>query len=70
MKYLEELKSGECFTYKQQSFLLTCDFKKDNSKLCYSLQDGYAKWISSQEVVEPLGLYTLDKDNNIIPIKS
>lgn len=70
MKYLEELKPGDCFVSKGQNFLLTSDFKKDNSKLCYSLQDGYAKWIVSQEVVEPLGLYTLDKDNNIIPIKS
>ena len=70
MKYLEELKSGDCFVYKNQNFLLTSDFKKDNSKLCYSLNDGYAKWMSSQEIVEPLILYTLDKDNNIVAIQS
>ena len=70
MKYLEELKSGDCFVYKHQNFLLTSDFKKDNSKLCYSLNDGYAKWMSSQEIVEPLILYTLDKDNNIVAIQS
>lgn len=70
MKYLEELKNGDCFVYKNQNFLLTSDFKKDNSKLCYSLNDGYAKWMSSQEIVEPLILYTLDKDNNIVAIQS
>jgi hypothetical protein len=70
MKYLEELKSGDCFVYKEQNFLLTSDFKRDGSRLCYSLVSGYPKWLSGQDIVEPLSIYSLDKDNNIIPIKT
>ena len=70
MKYLEELNTGECFVYKEQNVLLTSDFKRDGSKLCYSLANGYAKWLNSQEIVEPLSIYSLDKDNNIVSIKS
>ena len=68
MKYLEELNAGECFVYKEQKFLLTSDFKRDGSRLCYSLVSGYPNWLSSQDIVEPLSIYFLDKDNNIIPI--
>jgi hypothetical protein len=70
MKYLEELQHGDCFiNNKNQKFILSSDFKNNGYKLCLSLQNGYPSWISSQEIVEPLALYSLDKDNNIIAIK-
>jgi hypothetical protein len=70
MKYLEELKPGDCFiNNKNQKFLLTSDYKNNNDRLCFSLNNGYPAWMNSQEVVEPLILYTIDQDSNIITIK-
>jgi len=70
MKYLEELQPGDCFTNnKDQKFLLTSDYKNNGSRLCFSLSNGYPSWISSQDIVEPLILYSLDKENNIVAIK-
>jgi hypothetical protein len=69
MKYVEELSSGDCFEYDSKKFLLTADFRKNGSRLAYSLTDGLSSWISSQSIVEILPIYYLDKENNIIPIK-
>lgn len=69
MKYLEELSHGESFTYENNIFLLTSDFKKDDTKLCYNLSSGFAKWIKSDAIVDICPIYTLNKENNIVPIK-
>lgn len=68
MKYLEELKPGDCFLYQNQLFLLTSDFKANGNKLSYSLITGFPVWLSSQNIVEQCPIYTLDKDNNTIPV--
>lgn len=69
MKYIEELNIGDTFTYKDQMFLLTSDYKSNGSRLCYSLVNGQPCWLTSQTIIEHNPIYILDKDNNIIPVK-
>jgi len=69
MKYAEELNSGDCFVYENVKYLLTSDFRKNGSRLAYSLSNGFPLWIQSNAIVENLQIYHLDKDNNIIAIK-
>jgi hypothetical protein len=69
MKYLEELVPGDCFENKGIYYVLSSDFKSDGSRLCLSLQNGFIKWIKSNEIVNLSDLFTLDKENNIIAIK-
>jgi hypothetical protein len=69
MKYIEELKPGESFKIQELFFVLTSDFKKDGSKLAYSLCRGEPRWFKSDEIADPIEIYTLDQSNNIIPIK-
>jgi hypothetical protein len=70
MKYLEELTPGESFTLDNVLFVLTSDYKATNKKLCYSLINGSPRWLDDKSVVEICPLYTLDKDNNVIAVKS
>lgn len=70
MKYIEELSTGDCFIYDSKKFLLTSDFRKNGSKLAYSLNDGSCCWINSQSAVESLEIYFIDPDGNITPIKN
>lgn len=69
MKYLEELKAGGCFSYQENIYLLTSDFKSNGKKLCYNLADGSCRWLQQETIVEDEQLYILDKNNNIHPIK-
>ena len=68
MKYIEELSAGECFTFNNQLFILTIDFKKNGQKLAYCLVDGSSRWMNSQDIVESTSIYTLDDNNNISPV--
>ena len=68
MKYIEELSPGECFTFNNQLFILTTDFKKNGQKLAYCLFDGSPRWMNSQDNIESTLIYTLDKNSNIIPV--
>ena len=70
MKYIEELSPGDMFTYSNNHFILTTDFKKRGSKLAYSLIDGSPKWFNSADTVEPSQLYTIDEDNNVVLFKN
>ena len=69
MKYIEELSIGDTFSYKDQIFLLTSDFKSNGSRLCYSLINGQPSWLANQTMIEHNPIYILDKDNNTIPVK-
>jgi hypothetical protein len=69
MKYIEELHAGTTFTKNSQLFLLTVDFKKNNSRLAYSLSDGSPFWFSASEIVIENPLYQVDERNNVVPIK-
>ena len=48
MKYLEELKPGDLFEYKNQKFILTNDYKqRKNDAMNYSvvsINDGSLRW--------------------------
>jgi hypothetical protein len=72
MKYLEELIPGDLFSYKNEYFILTCDFRliKDNKKyLCISIKNGFSCWMEGNTSVEILDLYFRDKEGNIIAVK-
>jgi hypothetical protein len=69
MKYIEEIQYGDCFNYENKYFILTTDFKKNGDKLAVCLSDGTSKWIKSNDIIQLIDVYTLDKDNNIIAIK-
>lgn len=73
MKLVEELKFGDAFSIGSNNFfLLTHDFRLRNKKKEYQALDlvsGFYKWISSDTIVNLIGLYTTDKDNNIVAIK-
>lgn len=69
MKYLEQLENGESFKYKNKIFLLTSDFKNNNYKLCYNLNNGQSQWISPEAEVEVCPIYILNEENNILPVK-
>jgi len=66
---LEEISPGDSFRYENNLYILTIDFKRNGDKLCYSLNDGSPKWLESKTVIETDPIFSLDKDNNIIPIK-
>lgn len=68
MKYIEELSPGECFTFNNQLFILTIDFKRNGQKLAYCLTDGSSRWVNSQDIVESTSIYTLDDNNNFSPV--
>jgi hypothetical protein len=68
-KYIEELNSGECFKFQDQYWICGSDFKKDGSRSVLSLITGFCRWFGSDEIVTPVQVYTMDKDNNIIAIK-
>jgi len=69
LKYIEELSCGETFKFNDNFWLLTSDFKSNGKKLCYNMQNGNAKWFNGNDMVDFIPLYSLDSDNNIIPIK-
>lgn len=70
MKYLEELSSGECFRLDESLFIVTCDFKSNGDRLCYSLDKGLPKWIGSNSIVNIDPIYTLNSDNAIVAVKN
>jgi len=69
MKYIEELKAGDTFLYDSIIYLLSIDFKKNNTRLCFSMIDGVPRWFSPDCIVKEIKLYNLDDSNNIVPIK-
>lgn len=69
MKYIEELACGDYFSLNNDFFIVTTDFKKNNTRLCISLNTGESRWIDNTIMVDILMIYRLDKDNNIIPFK-
>lgn len=69
MHYLEELQTGDCFLKDNNFFILTNDFKKDGRRFCIELKTGNSRWIKSNEIVDNIDIFTIDKDNNIIAIR-
>jgi len=73
MKYIEELSPGEIFSWKNQRYVLSSDFRpfKDGytKHMSVSINNGSCKWFSSNECVEIVDLYRRDKDGNILLVK-
>lgn len=69
LKYIEELKNAETFKFEDQYWFLTGDFKSNGQRLCFNMNNGFAKWFNSNDMVDITPVYTLDKDNNTVPIK-
>jgi len=70
MKYIEELTSGDIFTHNDKYFILTSDFKSNGKRLSYCINDGFASWFNGDDMVEMNNIYTMDDQNNILPIKT
>jgi hypothetical protein len=69
MKYLEELDIGDSYSYNNNSFIITADYKKDGSRLCICLKNGLPQWVTSNTIVEPIDIFILDQQSNIIAIR-
>ena len=70
MNYIEELKFGDTFEHNNTIFVLSTDFKSNGQKMCVCLMDGSCQWLEGNTIVSKIELYTLDKSNNILPIKT
>ena len=69
MKYLEELDIGDCFSFSGNHFILTADFKKNGDKLAVCLSNGLSQWVGLSCIIDPIDIFTLDTENNIIAMK-
>ena len=72
MKYIEELKPGDIFTFENDKFILTKDFKKQNkqiARLCINISDGSCRWLSDDSMTDFCELFYRDKDNNFLTLK-
>lgn len=69
MKYIEELEAGDCFISDNKFYLLTCDHKASGSRLCFCLSNGLPQWFEPSTIVSENPVYSLDSNNNIVPIK-
>lgn len=67
--YIEELTCGDSFSCNDNKYVLTCDHKKDGSKLAIDLMTGLSRWLKSDTIVEKIQLFIMDKDNCIVAIK-
>ena len=68
-KFIEELESGDCFEIENKRFILTSDYKKNGDRLAIDAANGNSRWLKSDCHVFVLTLYTMDSENNFMPIK-
>lgn len=70
MKHIEELKPGQCFRIKDNEYyIITCDFDRYDKKYCINLLTGSNRWFNANDIIDEVDIYSLDQDNNIVPIK-
>lgn len=69
MNYIEELNPGDTFDYQSNKYILTTDFKKNNSKLAINLASGFFRWFAASDIIDACQVYFIDAENNILPIK-
>lgn len=72
MKYLEELTPGSFFSYNNEKFLLTSDFRLNKSQKkfnCINISNGSNRWIEDNITVEVIYLYYQDEDKNLVLLK-
>lgn len=64
MKYLEELKAGECCSIAKELFIVTTDFKRDGSRMIVNLNSGILRWMDGSTTCDTSSIFTLDNENN------
>lgn len=69
MKYLEEIPTGESFSFEDDIYIVTCDYKRNGDRMCVNLKTGFSKWLLPNTTVNVCPVYILDEDNNIVAIK-
>lgn len=72
LKYLEELSNGDSFSVDDKIYIISADYriKKGNTQReCIEIASGNKRWFEGGEIVNLEPIYTLDVENNIIPIK-
>lgn len=72
MKRLEDLLPGDTFSDGNNYFIVTSDYrsrKTGRDSCCVNLKTGNIAWVAASEFVEIDPIYTLDSDNNIVPLK-
>ena len=73
MKYIEEIKAGDIFIWKDKRYVLSSDyrpFKNGRTRhTSISIENGTCKWFASDEAVEIAELFYRDKEGNILLVK-
>lgn len=73
MKYIEEIKAGDIFIWKDKRYVLSSDYRPfKNGKtrhMSISIENGICKWFASDEAVEIVELFYRDKEGNILLVK-
>lgn len=72
MKYIEEIIPGDVFTYKNDHYVLSTDFKQtsgQNKHMAVSIKNGTCRWFESNIVVDKLYLFFQDNDKNLVALK-
>lgn len=69
MNYLETVSGGDTFTYKDDMYVSTSDFKKNGSRLCVNLKDGSMRWLDPSVLITKNPIYSMDNNSDIIPVK-
>lgn len=68
-KFIEELSIGDFFEVENKKYILTSDFKKNGDRLCVDIDNGSCRWMKPDCHANVLSLYTMDANNNFMPIK-
>lgn len=72
MKYLEEITPGSFFSYLNDKFILTADYRlnKDHKKYnCISVTNGSNRWLEENTIVNLLQMYYQDDEKNLVLVK-
>jgi hypothetical protein len=70
MKYLEELSPGVLFCYGSEYWILTSDFKRNGSRMCIAIKNGFPSWLASDISVEEIDGYTIDNSSNLVKLRN
>jgi hypothetical protein len=66
---ISKLIFGCTFSFNDNIFLLTQDRNRKDQRNCINIKNGSSQWIDESTEVQVVPLYTLDKDNNFMPLK-
>lgn len=67
--FIEELDSGDCFNNSNELYIVTTDYKKDGSRLCINLKNGFNRWFKPDTIINKVGIFYTDAESNIVAIK-